>query len=847
MYVGEFRSEYKRAARVRAKMGRVARGEEADAPAAYRVLLFSGDDLAGVARRIEGMTGAPATVAEGDRIRADLTAAQIEELTGWGEVHWVEPYTAPQLWNNISVRTNMMNVSNVWSVMGLTGNGQTIAVCDTGLDTGNTTTLHKDFTNRVTGYGWSNGVYNRRTSWADGDSHGTHVAGSVLGNGTMSTGLYKGVAYAANLLMQGVQADLNGIPADLSTLFKQAYDNKARIHSDSWGYDDHGYYNSDSRAVDQYVWSNKTMLILFSAGNSGTDANSDGIVDPDSVGSPGTAKNCLTVGAAENYRTGSSTYGVAWPADFPADPIFSDKISEPYDTYQGLAAFSSRGPCDDGRIKPDLVAPGTFIASTRSRASTNTGWGVVSANTNYLYNGGTSMATPLTAGAAALARQWVMTSGGVADPTAALLKALLLNGARNMAPGQYGTGAAQEIPATRPSGGQGWGHVDLYNTLKPAPTQTLDLYDTYSLGTGQTNTFTYVVQTGSTNKFILTMVYADYWGTAGSGKQLVNDLDLTVVKPSGTTNYANGRTSEDATNNVEMIEFAADEAGTYTVRVAGRNVPSGGTQSYALVVRGPKYNASASSRAGMGAIPYADAGGTGVTFRTWAPNASSVNVKGSWNSWGTAKDLYPDAGGGTWSVDLTNAAAGHEYKFYVNGAAKKDPRGYRVTSSAGNSIIYDQSAFDWGAETNFSRIWRNDLVIYEMHVGSYNAEDWLPSTFDECLEKIAHLKALGVSAVEVMPVNEFAGDRSWGYNPADPFAIESAFGGADGFKRFVRACHTNGIAVLVDVVHNHYGPSDLDLWRFDGWFQDVYGGIYFYNDWRAVTDWGNTRPDYGRP
>ena len=97
-----------------------------------------------------------------------------------------------------------------------------------------------------------------------------------------------------------------------------------------------------------------------------------------------------------------------------------------------------------------------------------------------------------------------------------------------------------------------------------------------------------------------------------------------------------------------------------------------------------------------------------------------------------------------------------------------------------------------------------------------------------------------------MPPFEFAGDVSWGYNPAHPFAIESGYGGPDAFKRFIKAAHETGIAVIVDVVYNHLGPSDLDLWRFDGWHEGPWGGIYFYNDERAVTPWGNTRPDYGR-
>jgi len=98
-----------------------------------------------------------------------------------------------------------------------------------------------------------------------------------------------------------------------------------------------------------------------------------------------------------------------------------------------------------------------------------------------------------------------------------------------------------------------------------------------------------------------------------------------------------------------------------------------------------------------------------------------------------------------------------------------------------------------------------------------------------------------------MPLGEFTGDISAGYNPAYIFAIEDEFGGPDGFRDFVNAAHQRGIAVIVDVVYNHLGDSAGDMWQFDGWSENNKGGIYFYNDWRRVTDWGETRFDYGRP
>jgi 1,4-alpha-glucan branching enzyme len=139
------------------------------------------------------------------------------------------------------------------------------------------------------------------------------------------------------------------------------------------------------------------------------------------------------------------------------------------------------------------------------------------------------------------------------------------------------------------------------------------------------------------------------------------------------------------------------------------------------------------------------------------------------------------------------------------------------------------------------------MVIYEMHAGTFNdTAGGVPGNFGTAISRLDQLQALGVNAVKIMPVNEFAGDFSWGYNPADPYTIESIYGGQNEYKRFVNECHARGIAVIQDVVHNHYGPSDLDMWQFDGWSQNSKGGIYFYQDYRSSTPWGDTRPDYGR-
>ncbi len=257
-----------------------------------------------------------------------------------------------------------------------------------------------------------------------------------------------------------------------------------------------------------------------------------------------------------------------------------------------------------------------------------------------------------------------------------------------------------------------------------------------------------------------------------------------------------------------------------------------------------------SLRPGMGAIPYDG----GTTFRVWAPHAQAVFVTGTFDDWAMDRTaLAPDAGddgpSGTWSGDVPAVGPGAEYRFTIRtpdgDLSRVDPYARHVTNSVGNGIVHDPHAFDWGDDAFTMPDW-DDLVIYEMHVGTFGADGDRGGTFDGARRRLPYLQKLGVSAVQVMPPFEFAGDVSWGYNPAHLFAIESSYGGPDAFKRFIRDAHAHGIAVIVDVVYNHLGPSDLDLWRFDGWGEGDGGGIYVYNDGRAATPWGNTRPDYGR-
>lgn len=248
----------------------------------------------------------------------------------------------------------------------------------------------------------------------------------------------------------------------------------------------------------------------------------------------------------------------------------------------------------------------------------------------------------------------------------------------------------------------------------------------------------------------------------------------------------------------------------------------------------------------MGAVPFDG----GVAFRVWAPHASGVFVAGDFNDWHGRSHPLGQEEGGYWSIEVAGAHPGQQYQLVLTreGADdlwRIDPYARQVTNSVGNAIIYDHDAFDWSGDDFETPPW-DDLVIYELHIGTFAAEGHERGNFARAGSRLGHLRDLGVSAVHVMPVFEFAGDQSWGYNTAHAFAIESTYGGPDGLKTFVREAHRNGIAVILDVVLNHLGPSDLPTWQFDGWSENDQGGIYFYNDHRAATPWGDTRPDYGR-
>lgn len=527
--------------------------------------------------------------AEGDTIIASLDPAVVDQFAKMVEVKWIEPFELPVLHNNVSAP--IIGVQDVWDNHGLDGEGQIVSVADTGLDTGvNDATMHDDFEGRVVS------IHDRVGDGANdvNSGHGTHVAGSVLGNGARSNSTVRGMAPTARLVFQAIERNsnenLDGIPADYNQLFQQAYDDGARIHTNSWGNHQHGQYTAASQDIDEFMWNHKDAVILFSASNDGIDSNSDGVIELDSLSAQASAKNCITVGATEGNRLHGSNpppgYDInwatgTWAAKYPVAPISNDHVSN---NPEGMAAFSGRGPTDDGRVKPDVVAPGTNILSVRSSAVTGTPlWGDLAATDTlhdlYCWSGGTSMSTPLTAGSVALIRQYLQRVCLHNSPSGALLKAVLIHGAAPIT-GQY---TPSEVGAV-PDNSQGWGRVNLRDALFPAFPVCWRFRDNAgdAVGTGENRDYTFQVTNG-TVPFRATLVWTDFPSNPTGAIGLVNQLRLSIIAPDGTTTQG-----APANNNVQQVVSNNPQTGNYTVRVSGINVPTlvtqGQRQDFAVVV-----------------------------------------------------------------------------------------------------------------------------------------------------------------------------------------------------------------------------------------------------------------------
>ena len=360
---------------------------------------------------------------QGTILRGTLDPARLPALAQSGSVLWIERAPRRKLVDEFASKIvggddGNVGTPTVTEQLGFGGAGVTVCVADTGLDTGNTNTMHPDLRGRVTGFKY----YGSLTDGSDGYGHGTHCAGIVAGNAATGetdpdTGAFYGlgVASGASLFIERIfDADANEVspaPAD-GDLTRDAVRAGAQIGANSWGNDVQGEYDIDAAQFDELVRDadastpgDQPYILEFSAGNAGPDS--------ETMDSPASGKNVIATGASENVPgTLAETYGLY--ADGP-------------DT---MADFSSRGPCQDGRIKPDLVAPGTWIASAASSAAPDEAaiaWSPI--DDYYVYMGGTSMSGPHAAGAAAVFVQYYKSLHTNAVPSPALVKAALINSA----------------------------------------------------------------------------------------------------------------------------------------------------------------------------------------------------------------------------------------------------------------------------------------------------------------------------------------------------------------------------------------------------------------------------------
>jgi len=468
------------------------------------------------------------------------------------------------------VACERMGVSEAHAA-GFRGEGQTIAVCDTGLDLGDPENPHPALAHLSV----EASSYRRGGRWDDPHGHGTHVLGSIFGVGVGADGDWCGSAPGAALFLQsvyGTQANpFECRPPRITELLQAAYDRGARIHSNSWDEaSSRGVYSRTAREIDAFVADHPDLLVVVAAGNSGAFAAPDAEPTPSTIRSPAPAKNALAVGATKNHRPEHSRpyrsyYDRRIVRSIPVSVLEEGWSLGP----DGVTPFSGRGPTRDGRIKPDVVAPGTAVISARSRHGSTifpTAWGDLD-DPNLALMGGTSVATPLVAGAAAVARQYLIEVGGVPSPSAALLRAVLVNG------------AAPLHGALVPNPNQGWGRIDLRTALglgSEAPVRTFE--DEVRLGAR----FRLVLPSArEAGELRVTLAWTD-----PPGEQLISDLDL-VVRVGGEEWHGNqppGGRGFDRTNNLERV-ISPLPVGEVEIEVVGERLDVE-AQAFALAVTG---------------------------------------------------------------------------------------------------------------------------------------------------------------------------------------------------------------------------------------------------------------------
>ena len=579
----------------------------------------AGADARAAVRKVSSPTSDELTVANFTQLHVALDASALGTLAELGGVVAIEPADEPRLLDERAATIVSGALSGTFQpVLGSgyrsflvdhgfsTNSGQIVDITDEGVDKGVVPVpagSHDDFYRLGAATNPSRIVYAQEATAADTNArdcggHGTNVASIATG--------YNGKTGAAFEDAQGFNYGLGVNPYgrlgatkifncagsfDVSTsvaaLHNSAYASGARVSNNSWGSPTGGAYNARSQEFDSLVRDaqpgvsgNQAFTEVVSAGNSGAGANT--------IGSPGTAKNVITVGASESARQIGATDGCG-VTDAGANSA------------RDIINFSSRGPTDDGRIKPDIVAPGTHVTGAQPQTGADFNGGGTcnpqfpAGSALYTLVSGTSQAAPEVTGFAALLREWYLDAlgGGTSYPTPAMTKALMANTATDLAGGDDGAGAAN---GSIPTQTQGWGRINLGNVLDGTSRQVVDQKRTFT-ATGSALTY-YFNAASAAKPLKVTLAWSDAVGPT-SGNSFVNDLDL-VVTAGGRTYKGNvlsgGRSvtggSADPRNNLENIVLPAGLTGAVKVRVLATNVAGDGVpgnadttdQDFALLV-----------------------------------------------------------------------------------------------------------------------------------------------------------------------------------------------------------------------------------------------------------------------
>jgi len=528
------------------------------------VQLFHDENLHSVTRKLKSIGCEILEVSENgcDRIiKLSTERSNLAAIARFSEVMYVEPWLEPVAYNVSAqwvTETWKQACRRIWA-KGLYGAGQIVNTADTGI-----LTSHNFFRDpAVSITTWGNYPTHRKIiayqTWtgstaafgdnAGGSWHGTHTAGTISGDDSYVGGISDkdGMPPKDKMWFMDI-GDAGGalsVPGDLNTLYQPAFSGGARVSSHSWGNTSgNGTYTLNCRNTDMFMWNNKEFLICFAAGNGGPGA---GTVMP-----PGTSKDIITAGSVQN---GTAAVNVS--------------------------SFSSRGPCQDTRLKPTVTAPGEFL------------WSSAGPNDNSMLGmAGTSMATPCIAGNAALVRNYFAKGfypTGDSTPAnqwsfipAALVKACIVNSAHPQIAG-----------STIPDNNTGWGRVCLDDVLYFSGDVRKLQADTNNVMTGTFREYIVAVNNQS-EPLKITLVWTDYYAAASANPAIINDLDLYVIGPTGTyyagNRYSGGQsvpndTTWDNRNVEENVRINTPALGNYTIRARGRNVPQG-PQQFALVTSG---------------------------------------------------------------------------------------------------------------------------------------------------------------------------------------------------------------------------------------------------------------------